>query len=123
MTLPDFAAMVVVPSREPAVASPAVLIVAILVAEEVQVTVFVASPVVLLPNVAVAVYCWTPPGAILVFKGEIVRATIALADGKKLPQAVSDTQIATAARNAKTSSWEYTDRCTLLWYHREMIAS
>ena len=122
MTLPDLAAIVVVPRREPAVARPALLMVAILVAVELQVTEVVASPVVLLPKVAVAVYCCTPPGAMLVFKGETVRATIAFAEGKKLPQAVNDTQIATAARKAKTSSWEYTDRCTLLWYHRVKIA-
>ena len=38
MTLPDLAAIVVVPRREPAVARPVLLIAAILVAEEVQVT-------------------------------------------------------------------------------------
>jgi hypothetical protein len=75
----------------------------------------VTSPVVLLPNVPVAVYCCTPPGAIIAFNGEIVIPVIALADGKKLPQAVRETNIATAASNAKTSSCEYLERNTPIW--------
>ncbi len=49
ITLPDLAVMVVVPSVLPPVASPVLLIVATLLTEDDQVTVSVASPVVLLP--------------------------------------------------------------------------
>jgi len=76
MTPPDLAVMVVVPSVLPPVARPALLIVAILLTEDDQVTLLVASPVVLLPKVAVAVYCWVPFGMITEFSGDICRATI-----------------------------------------------
>ena len=84
-TLPDLAVMVVVPKVVPAVASPAVLMLAMFVADDVQVTVLVASPVVLLPKVAVAVYCWVPFGKTTVFRGDIVSETIWSAGGKNCP--------------------------------------
>jgi hypothetical protein len=49
ITLPDLAWIVVCPSVVPAVAKPALLMVAMFVTEEVHVTEFVTSPVVLLP--------------------------------------------------------------------------
>jgi hypothetical protein len=44
--------------------------VAILAVEELQTTWLVASPVVLLPKVAVAVYCWVPLGIMTVLSGD-----------------------------------------------------
>lgn len=82
ITPPDLALIVVVPSVVPAVASPVVLMVAILLEEDDQVTVLVASPVVLLPKVAVAVYCCVALGMMTEFSGDSVRETIWLADGK-----------------------------------------
>lgn len=43
-------------------ARPALLMVAMFVTLEAQVTLLVASPLVLFPKVAVAVYCCVPPG-------------------------------------------------------------
>ena len=86
-----------------------------MVADELHVTWLVTSPVVLFPKVPVAVYCCTPPGAIIEFRGDRVMEVIALAEGKKLPQAVNEAKIATAASNAKTSSCEYLDRNTMTW--------
>jgi len=75
LTLPELAEIVVVPSAT-AVAKPEVFIVAIFVADDAQVTWLVASPVVLFPNVAVAVYCCVALGMITEFKGAICRETI-----------------------------------------------
>jgi hypothetical protein len=63
ITLPDLAVMLEVPNAT-AVALPAVLMVATLVAEDAQVTCPVTSPVVLLPKVPVAVYCCVAAGII-----------------------------------------------------------
>ena len=66
VTLPDLALMFVVESLVPegrlevAVANPALLMVAMLVLEEDQVTCVVTSPVELLPNVPCAVNCAVP---------------------------------------------------------------
>lgn len=98
LTLPDFAVMVVVPVATP-VASPAVLIVAMLVFDEVQVTWFVASPIVLLPKVAVAVNCLLFCGLTNGPVGEIESAVIVLEEGKKPLQETSETSI-----NATTPS-------------------
>lgn len=59
--LPWLAVMFVVPDVLPAVASPELEMVAILVEDEVQVTDDVTFCVVPLPNVPVAVNCWVPP--------------------------------------------------------------
>jgi hypothetical protein len=74
-TLPELAEIVVVP-RATAVAKPEGLMVAMFVADEAHVTSLVASPVVLLPNVAVAVYCCVALGIITEFNGEICSETI-----------------------------------------------
>jgi len=66
----------VVPKVEPAVARPVLLMVAMLVEEELHVTWLVASPCVLFPNVAVALYCWVAPGWRVALSGEMVRAVI-----------------------------------------------
>ena len=52
------------------------LMVAMLVEEELHVTWLVASPCVLFPNVAVALYCWVAPGWRVALSGEMVRAVI-----------------------------------------------
>jgi len=114
MTLPDFAEMVVVPSWDPAVARPALLIVAMLVADEVQSTWPVTSPVVLFPNVPVAVYCCTPAGAIIALSGDIVIDVIVSADGKKPLQPPDNIHIAHPARNARASNGEYLERNTVI---------
>jgi hypothetical protein len=108
--------MVVCPRVVPAVASPAVLIVAILVADDVHVTWFVASPVVLLPKVAVAVYCWVVLGLIVVFNGEMVRAVIVFEPGKKLPQpTIRPGRSDPIARNRKNASrLKYVRFCTAI---------
>lgn len=76
ITLPDWALIVVVPKAVPAVARPVLLIDAMLVEEELHVTWLVASPCVLLPNVAVALNCWVAPGWIVVLRGDMVREVI-----------------------------------------------
>jgi len=75
LTLPELAVMVVVPNDTP-VANPALLMVATFVADEAQLTWLVASPVVLLPKVAVAVYCTVFPGATTEFRGDSRMDTI-----------------------------------------------
>lgn len=95
VTLPDFAVMLEVPSAT-AVANPEVLIVATLVAEDIQVTCEVTSPVVLFPKVAVAEYCCVAIGMTWALAGDIAMETIVSDDGKKPPQLVSDS----AARHA-----------------------
>lgn len=57
LKLPEVAVMVVLPVPAPAVASPAVLMVAMSVDDELQVTVEVTSRVLPSPNVPVAVNC------------------------------------------------------------------
>ena len=63
LLLLDFAVSVALPSATP-VTLPELSTVAILVGEVVQLTWLVTSPVVLFPNVAVAVNCWVPCGLI-----------------------------------------------------------
>jgi hypothetical protein len=87
-TLPELAEMVVVPSAT-AVAKPPLSMVAIFVAEDAQVTNVVASPVVLFPKVAVAVYCWVALGIMTEFSGDICSETIWSAGGKNCPQATN----------------------------------
>jgi hypothetical protein len=83
-TLPDRAVMFVLPTATP-VASPLALMVATFVCEDCQVTVEVTSPVVLLPKVAVAEYCFVPPGAIWAPVGETLIEMMVSAEGKKPP--------------------------------------
>ncbi len=85
ITLPDLAVMLLVPSAT-AVARPVVLMVAMLVADETHVTVELTSPVELLPNVAVAVYCWVVVGLIWALVGEIASETMVVEEGKNPPQ-------------------------------------
>ncbi len=61
MTPPLWALMLAVPSAT-AVSRPLLFIVATVVRLELQVTCEVTSPVLLLPKVAVAEYCWVTPG-------------------------------------------------------------
>ena len=84
ITLPDFAVMFVVPSAT-GVARPAMLMVATVVADDTHVTCDVTSPVVLLPNVPVAVYCCVPVGRIWALVGERVIETMVLELGKNCP--------------------------------------
>ena len=90
-----------------AVASPVVLMVATLVAEDVHVTCEFTFPVVLLPKVPVAVYCCVPPGMICALNGDSVIETIVSADGKKPPQLVS----ARATRNPAAVLPSHVSRC------------
>jgi hypothetical protein len=82
------AVMVVVPVAA-AVASPELLIVATLVAEEVQVTDEVTFWLLLSPNVPVAVNCCVPLSCTEGLLGVTEIATSVLAEGKNLPQAVA----------------------------------
>lgn len=84
VTLPDFAVMFVVPSARP-VASPDALIVAILVAEDSQVTCAVTSLTELSPNVPVAVNCCVPLGMIWALAGDSAIETMVPAEGKNPP--------------------------------------
>ena len=81
----ETAVMVVFPIAT-AVASPALLMVAMLVAEEVQVTWEVKSCVPPLPRVAVAVNCCVFPGGTEVLLGVTASDTTELLETKKLPQ-------------------------------------
>lgn len=107
--LPDVAVMFVAPTAT-AVASPEVLMVAMLVAEDCQVTCELTSPVVLLPKVPVAEYCCVPGGMICALAGEIVIETIVSDEGKKPPQLASDR----AARHAVAILPIHMKRCTLM---------
>jgi len=84
--MPLSAAVIVVVPVAPAVASPVLLMLATLVAEEVQVTVEVMSLLLLSPNVPVAVNCWVPLKAIVGLAGDTVIPTSEPADGKNCPQ-------------------------------------
>ena len=96
LTLPDLAVMVVLP-KATAVANPEVSMVAMLVADDVQVTLEVTSPVLLLPNRAVALNCCWVVGLIQAPVGEIERETMAVEDGKNPPQLLSRMARNTAA--------------------------
>lgn len=115
VTLPDFAPIVVFAKVVPdgrlaaAVASPAALMVATLVAEEDQVTWEVTSPVVLLPKVAVAVNCCVPLGKAKALVGLMLSETISLAEGKKRPQPGRATAMTNAVRKPRNK----TSLCTL----------
>ena len=99
ITLPLEALTVALPRLTP-VRSPPLVIVAMLVGVVDQVTWLVTSPVVLLPKVAVAVYCCVTLGATIEFAGKIWIAVILLADGKNWPQLVEN---ASAKRGTKTA--------------------
>lgn len=85
--LVDLAVMVAVPSATP-VANPEVSMVAIVGADEIQVTCEVTSPVLLLPKVAVALNCCVACGITNVPVGETARETMVSLDGKKPEQLV-----------------------------------
>lgn len=87
--LVDFAVIVVVPNAKP-VANPALVIVAMPVEEEVQVTCEETSPVLLLPKVAVALNCWVALGITKALAGEIATETIVSDPGKKPEQLLSE---------------------------------
>jgi hypothetical protein len=86
-----------------------------LVADEVQVTWVETSPVVLFPNVAVAVYCCTPLGAIMALSGDRVIDVMASAEGKKPLQPLDNIKIAHPARNASANNGKYLERATPIW--------
>lgn len=96
-------------------ARPPLLIVAMLVADELQVTLVVTSPTVLFPNVPVAVYCCTPLGAIIALSGDRVIEVIASAEGKKPLQPLDNIKSAHPARNASASNGKYLERNTPIW--------
>ena len=84
--MPLSAAVIVVVPVAPAVASPVLLMLATLVAEEVHVTDDVMSLLLLSPNVPVAVNCWVPLKAIVGLVGDTEIPTSEPADGKNFPQ-------------------------------------
>lgn len=92
----DFAVIVLVPSAM-AVTSPALLMVAMLGAEEVHVTCEVASPLELFPYVAVAVNCCVCCGWMYAPVGDRESETIVPDDGKKPLQLLRKTAAAIAA--------------------------
>lgn len=92
LTLPDLAVTVVVPIATP-VANPPALMVAMPVFDEVHVTLSVASPMVLLPKVAVAENCCVACGLTNGPVGETDSAVMVLEDGKKPLQETSETSI------------------------------
>lgn len=81
----DFAVMVVVP-KATAVANPELSIVATPVEDEVQVTLEVTSPVLLLPKVAVALNCCVACGMTKAPLGETASETTVSLPGKKPEQ-------------------------------------
>jgi hypothetical protein len=108
-TLPDVAVMVVVP-RATAVARPELSMVAMLGAEDVQVTWELTLLTVLLPSVPVAVNCWVLPGRIIALAGDSEIDTIVFAEGKNPPQLLSKI----AARSPAPSLPSHVSRCTLI---------
>ena len=94
----DLAVRVAVPRATP-VTRPELLTVATLWFDELHETWEVTSPVVLLPNVAVAVNCVVPCGLTNALVGESVIERIWLEGGKKPPQLLSKTAIAMGAAN------------------------
>ena len=96
ITLPDFAVMFVVPSAT-AVARPVLLMVATLGADDTQVTCDVTSPVVLLPNVPVALNCFVPMGIIWALDGERVIEMIVLEEGKNCPPQLATIKVTKSA--------------------------
>lgn len=106
-TVPDVAVMVLVPTAT-AVASPVLLMVAMLGAEEVQVTCELTLPVVLLPKVAVAVNCCVAFGRIMALAGDSEIDTIVSAEGKNPPQLLSSK----AARTPALSLPSHLSHCT-----------
>lgn len=98
LILPDVAVMVVGPVLVVAVARPALLIVAMVGEDDVQLTVAVTSCVLPLPSVPVAVNCCVLPVWIVEFEGESEIATREFPDGKNWPQAA----IASAAQISTT---------------------
>ncbi len=110
VTLPDFAVMFVVPSAT-AVASPAALMVAILGADDIQVTCDVTSPTELLPNVPVAVNCWVPVGMIWALAGESVIETMVSEEGKNPPPQLTTIK----AKRSAAAIWPARmSRCTVI---------
>jgi hypothetical protein len=104
LTLPELHVIVVLPSATPD-ASPPLLMVAMFVEDDAQVTELVALPVVLLPYVAVAVYCCVLPGCTDVVNGEICSAVMVVEDGKNCPQPaiISSTGTAMAISESERS--------------------
>lgn len=109
VTLPDLAVMVEFPNATP-VTSPPVSTVAMLVAEDSQVTVDVTSPVELFPNVAVAVNCWVPVGLTKALVGDNVIAVIVSEEGKNPPQLLRRN----AAKEPAKTLPKIVSRCTLI---------
>lgn len=101
MTLPLWALTVVVPKDTP-VSRPVLLMVAMLVAVVLHVTLLVTSPVLLLPKVAVAVYCWVTPGATIAFDGRTCSAVMEVDDGKNCPQPMKASRQASTRAGQKT---------------------
>src|SRR5690349_9706921 len=82
--------MVVEPVVAVAVASPELLMVAMVVAEDVQVTDELTSFELPSPKLPVAVNCCVLLGCIVGLLGEIANATSVPASGKNFPQATTD---------------------------------
>ena len=87
--MPDLAVTVLVPVVVVAVASPELLMVAMVVAEDVQVTDEETSFEVPSPKLPVAVNCCVLLGCMVGFVGEIVNETSVLPLGKNCPQATA----------------------------------
>lgn len=100
LLLLDFAVMVVFP-RATAVANPELSMVAILLDDDNQVTCDVTSPLVLLPNVAVAENCCVFPGLTHAPVGEMESAVMVSEDGKNPPQLASKRAVKNAVLAVK----------------------
>ncbi len=110
VTLPDFAVMFAVPSATP-VASPAALMVAILGADDIQVTCDVTSRTELLPNVPVAVNCCVPVGMIWALAGESAIEMMVSEEGKNPPPQLASIK----ARTRAAAIWPArVSRCTVI---------
>jgi hypothetical protein len=97
--LVDVAVMVLAPSATP-VAKPEVLMVAMPLWDEVQVTDEVTSPVLLSPKVAVAVYCSVASGMMKAPVGEMESETMVSLDGKKPPEQLPNESASKTATSA-----------------------
>jgi hypothetical protein len=100
LRFPEVAVIVLLPVAVPAVASPALLMLAMLLSEELHVTVEVTSRELPSPKDPIAVNCCVLLGWIVGLLGEIETATSVLPEGKNWPQPVS-TSAALRQRKAR----------------------
>ena len=108
LTLPELHVIVVLPSATPD-ASPPLLMVAMFVEDDAQVTWLVALPVVLLPYVAVAVNCCVLPGWTDVVNGEICNDVIVVEEGKNCPQPAIISSTGTARAISESEHSRFTN--------------